>query len=170
MTSPRMTTFSSLRFTLCTTLIVGSMSVGCNMNAAPPVAPKMPELPKMSVERFAVELREKTNTCAPLDGQVSRDTFSIHRTGDHALVIGGTDRVFSVDALDSPTGTTFTGTLAEPDRVRKKGKPAVICKRITAVGLLVTDGKLSGSYTRRFRQECIEKACEVTFDVDGRLP
>ncbi len=167
---PVMTTFSRLRFALCTALLSGGLTAGCNMNAAPPVPPKMPELPKMSVERFSVELREKTNTCAPLDGQVSRDTFSVHRTGDHALVIGGTDRIFSVDALDSPTGTTYSGTLAEPDRVRKKGRPAVICKRITAVDLLTTNGKLSGSYTRRFRQDCVEKACEVTFDVSGRLP
>lgn len=139
---------------------------GCGeMNAKPAPAP-----PKIEVSRFKVELREKTNTCAPIDNQVSRDTFAVHRLGDQALIVAGTDRVFSVDALDAATSTTYTGTISEPDRVRKKKGPAVICKRITVVDLEQKDGRLSGTYTRRFRQECVEDGCEVTFGVDGRLP
>ncbi len=153
-------------------LVVASLGLavafasGCGqMNAEPPPPP-----PKVEVNRFKVELREKTNTCAPIDNQVSRDTFAVHRLGDQALIVAGTDRVFSVDALDAATSTTYTGTISEPDRVRKKKGPAVICKRITVVDLEQKDGKLTGTYTRRFRQECVESGCEVTFGVDGRLP
>ena len=132
--------------------------------------PPPPPAPKIEVSRFAVELREKTNTCAPLDSQVSRDTFAIHRLDDQAIIVAGTDRVFSVDVLDAPTSVSYAGTISEPDRVRKKCKNAVICKRVTVVDIEQKDGRLSGSYTRRFRQECVEDGCEVTFSVDGRLP
>ncbi len=151
---------SAIGATLATLLLAS----GCQKSEPPPA------LPSLDVSRFAVELREKTNTCAPIDNQVSRDSFAIHRMGDKAIVVAGTDRLFSVDVTESPAGTSLSGTISEPDRVRKKKAPPVICKRVTVVDLEQKDGRLTGSYTRRFRQDCVESGCEVTFSVDGRLP
>ncbi len=137
--------------------------------ALPPVAvpPAAAPGPTTTVERYGVELRQKVNTCGPVDPQVAFDTFTVWRTGDAALIIAGTDRVFAVRADDGKSGAVLSGKIVEPDPAKAGGR-AVVCKKNTLVDLEVAGDRLTGSYTRENAQDCIVKGCSVTFAVDGK--
>lgn len=136
-------------------------------NPAPAPVAAAPDGPKTTTARYAVELRQKVNTCGPIDAQVAFDTFAVWRTGDAAMIVAGTDRVFVVRADDDPAGVALNGKIVEPDPAKAAGR-AVVCKKNTVVDLEMKDGSLTGTYTRENAQDCIAKGCAVTFQVDGK--
>lgn len=117
-----------------------------------------------TLERYDVELREKVNTCAVFDPQVSRDTIFIERHGTQGVLHLGAELSFPVK-LDGPA---VTGSFLEADHTSVEGRH-VVCKRLTTIDLSIKDNTLSGNYDRKRRQECLleAKPCFITWSVTG---
>ena len=142
---------------------------GCSLLKDPPPPPAPPPAPKLPDLRiFDVELRQKTNSCGPLDGQIAKDTFALLELEQTAVIYAGTDRTFAVSRQKEDKRTLLKGTLTEPN-FAKKGKKRVLCRRITEVELEQQGDRLSGTYVRNNAQGCMAKGCSVAFEVSGRL-
>ncbi|MFH1807730.1 MAG: hypothetical protein ABIJ09_03240 [Pseudomonadota bacterium] len=117
------------------------------------------------LEQYAVELREKINTCRELDPQVSSEVIFVTHHGTQGVLHLGGELAFPVRFGDN----SIEGTFTETDHATVAGRH-VVCKRVTTIELVVENGVVHGTYERQRRQECLmdAKPCQTTWTVTGK--
>ena len=139
------------------------------LSACPkPPAPAAPP-PTRSLHSFAIELREKINTCRELDPQVSRETLVFEDWGKQALMHLGAEHVFPVQVDKSSQTHKIMGDFIESDHTKVSGHH-IVCKRLTKIELEIKNGTISGTYERQRHQECVmdAKPCTTIWDISGK--
>ncbi len=141
--------------------------------SACPKPPPPPPAPQLKI--YKVEMREKINTCRPVDPQVANEMIVVEDWGDKALMHLGAEHVFPLHRADK-TGAgkdvqgKWQGDFVESDHTKVDGHH-LVCKRLTNIELKITADKISGSYERKRRQDCVieAKPCSTVWSISGAL-
>ena len=152
------------RFMLLASLLALTLSA-CPKPQPPAAAP-----PTRQLRIFAIELREKINTCRALDPQVARETLVFEDWGEQALMHLGAERVFPLQVKGAAKAQKLTGDFVESDHTTVSGHH-IVCKRLTKIELDIKDIEISGTYERQRHQECVmdAKPCTTIWDLSGKL-
>ena len=128
-----------------------------------------PPAPVRQLSIFAVELREKINTCRPLDPQVARETLVFEDWGDQTLMHLGAERVFPLQVKKTPQQQKLKGDFVESDHSTVNGQH-IVCKRLTKIDLEIKDQQISGIYERQRHQDCVmdAKPCTTIWNIEGK--
>lgn len=140
-----------------------------SLSACPKPPPAAPAPPARQLRSFAVELREKINTCRELDPQVARETLIFEDWGEQALMHLGAEHVFPLHVKGTAQAQKLTGDFVESDHTQVSGHH-IVCKRLTKIELDIKGHEISGTYERQRHQECVmdAKPCTTIWNVSGK--